>query len=148
MYYNDSNLQMNSQLILCIKAYEGEENYSKENNNSIDTIMFIGWSYTDNVYYIRGKRQDISDKNFVPYAFKSENENNLYNFIEFVVSFKQPSTIILYNFNNISEMECNDITYEILEEHMDINYEIFGYENVKVTRLEIVKCLKLLKNLF
>jgi phospholipase/lecithinase/hemolysin len=143
MYYNDSNLQMNSQLILCIKEHDSEKNI-----NSIDTIMFIGWSYTDNVYYIRGKRQDISDKNFVPYAFKSENENNVYNFMEFVVGFKETSTIILYNFNNISEMECNDITYDFLEEHIDINYEIAGYDDVKVTRLEIVKCLKLLKNIF
>ena len=141
MSYNDSDLQMNSQLILCIKEHDSEKNI-----NSIDTIMFIGWSYTDNVYYIRGKRQDISDKNFVPYAFKSENENNVYNFMEFVVGFKETSTIILYNFNNISEMECNDITYEFLEENMNLNYEIAGYDNVKLKRLEILKCLKMLKN--
>lgn len=143
MYYNDSNLQMNSQLILCIKEYDNTKDKS-----SVDTIMFIGWSYTDNLYYIRGKRQDISDKNFVPYAFKCENEIDLYNFIEFVVGSNNTSSIILYNFNNISEMECNDITYEFLEENMDINYEIAGYDKVKVARLEIVKCLKLLKNVF
>jgi len=143
MSYNDSNLQMNSQLILCIKEHDNTKDKS-----SIDTIMFIGWSYTDNLYYIRGKRQDISKNNFVPYAFKCENEIDLYNFIEFVVGFKETSTIILYNFNNLSEMECNDITYEFLEENMDINYEIAGYDKVKVERLEIVKCLKMLKNIF
>jgi hypothetical protein len=143
MYYNDSNLQMNSQLILCIKEYDNTKDKS-----SVDTIMFIGWSYTDNLYYIRGKRQDISDKNFVPYAFKCENEIDLYNFIEFVVGSNNTSSIILYNFNNISEMECNDITYEFLEENMDINYEIAGYDKVNVARLEIVKCLKILKNIF
>ena len=142
MSYNDSNLQMNSQLILCIKEHDNTKDKS-----SIDTIMFIGWSYTDNLYYIRGKRQDISDKNFVPYAFKCENEIDIYNFIEFVVGSNNTSSIILYNFNNISEMECNDITYEFLEEHMDINYEIAGYDKVKVARLEIVKCLKMLKNI-
>ena len=142
MSYNDSNLQMNSQLILCIKEHDNTKDKS-----SIDTIMFIGWSYTDNLYYIRGKRQDISDKNFVPYAFKCENEIDIYNFIEFVVGSNNTSSIILYNFNNISEMECNDITYEFLEENMDINYEIAGYDKVKVARLEIVKCLKMLKNI-
>ena len=142
MYYNDSNLQMNSQLILCIKEYDNTKDKS-----SVDTIMFIGWSYTDNLYYIRGKRQDISDKNFVPYAFNCENEIDLYNFIEFVVGSNNTSSIILYNFNNISEMKCNDITYEFLEENMDINYEIAGYDKVKVARLEIVKCLKMLKNI-
>ena len=143
MSYNDSNLQMNSQLILCIKEHD-----SIENKNSIDTIMFIGWSYTDNLYYVRGKRQDMSNYNFVPYAFTSENEYDLYNFIEFVVGYNNTSSIILYNFNNISEMECYDITYEFLEENVDINYEIAGYDTVKLARLEIVKCLKMLKNMF
>ena len=141
--YNDSNLQMNSQLILCIKGLD-----SIEDNNSIDNIMFIGWDYTDNVYYIRGKRQDILDRNFVPYAFKCENEYDTYNFIEFVIGCKNLSSIILYNFNNISEMHYNDITYEFLEENIDINYEISGYDNVKVTCSPIVSCLKMLKNVF
>ena len=143
MSYKDSDLQMNSQLILSIKEHD-----STENKQSIDTIMFIGWSHIDNVYFIRGKRQDMSNYNFVPYAFTSENEYDLYNFIEFVVGYNNTSSIILYNFNNISEMECNDITYEFLEEHMDINYEIAGYDKVKLARLEIVKCLKMLKNMF
>ena len=136
--YNDSNLQMNSQLILCIKEHD-----SKKNINSIDTVMFIGWN---NGYYIRGKRQDTCANNFVPYAFNCNNDYELYDFIEFVIGCRKSSSIMLYNFNNISEMECNDITYEFLEEHLDINYEIAGYDNVKLTRLEILKCLKMLKN--
>ena len=138
MSYNDSDLQMNSQLILCIKEHD-----SKENRNSIDTVMFIGWN---NGYYIRGKRQDIWVNKFVPYAFNCDNDYELYDFIEFVIGCRKSSSIMLYNFNNISEMECNDITYEFLEEHVDINYEIAGYDNVKLTRLEILKCLKMLKN--
>ena len=43
-------------------------------------------------------------------------------------------------------MECYDITYEFLEENVDINYEIAGYVKVKLARL--VKCLKMLKNMF
>ena len=136
--YNDSDLQMNSQLILCIKEHD-----SKENRNSIDTVLFIGWN---NGYYIRGKRQDIWVNKFVPYAFNCDNDYELYDFIEFVIGCRKSSSIMLYNFNNISEMECNDITYEFLEEHLDINYEIAGYDNVKLTRLEILKCLKMLKN--
>jgi hypothetical protein len=143
MSYNDSNLQMNSRLILSIKEHD-----NKENKQSIDTIMFIGWSHIDNVYFIRGKRQDICDNNFVPYAFNCENEYDVYNFIEFVIGYRKTSSIILYNFNNISEMEYYDLTYEFLEEHMDINYEISGYDNVKVKCLEIVKYLKMLKNVF
>ena len=105
--------------------------------------MFIGWN---NGYYIRGKRQDIWVNKFVPYAFNCDNDYELYDFIEFVIGCRKSSSIMLYNFNNISEMECNDITYEFLEEHVDINYEIAGYDNVKLTRLEILKCLKMLKN--
>ena len=138
MSYNESDLQMNSQLILCIK--------DQDINNSVDTILFVGWDYIDNVYYIRGKRQDICDKNFVPYALQCENDYDIYNFIEFVIGSKKTSSIILYNFNNINEMKCNDITYDFLEENIDINYEIAGYDNVKVKRLNILQCLKLLKN--
>jgi hypothetical protein len=139
MSYNDSDLQMNSQLILCIKEHDS--------NHSVDTIMFIGWSYIDNVYYMRGKRQDICDNNFVPYAFHCENDYDLSSFVEFVIGTRKTSSIILYNFNNINEMNCNDITYDFLEEHMDINYEIAGYDNVKVRRLELVKYLRMLKNI-
>ena len=139
MSYNDSELQMNSQLILCIKEHD--------TNHSVDTILFIGWSHIDNVYYMRGKRQDICDKNFVPYAFHSENDYDLSSFVEFVIGTKKTSSIILYNFNNINEMNCNDITYDFLEEHIDINYEIAGYDNVKVRRLELVKYLRMLKNI-
>lgn len=142
MSYNDSDLQMNSQLILCIKEHD-----SVDRNNSVDTIMFIGWSHIDNVYYIRGKRQDIGDNNFVPYAFHSENVFDLFSFVEFVIGTRKTSSIILYNFNNINDMNCNDITYDFLEEHMDINYEIAGYDNVKVKRLQLEKYLKMLKNI-
>jgi hypothetical protein len=142
MSYNDSDLQMNSQLILCIKEHD-----SVDRNNSVDTIMFIGWSHIDNLYYIRGKRQDIGDNNFVPYAFHSENVFDLFSFVEFVIGTRKTSSIILYNFNNINDMNCNDITYDFLEEHMDINYEIAGYDNVKVKRLQLEKYLKMLKNI-
>ena len=139
MSYNDSDLQMNSKLLLCIKEHD--------RNHLVDTILFIGWSHIDNVYFMRGKRQDICDNKFVPYAFNCENDYDLYNFIEFVIGYRKTSSIILYNFNNISEMGCNDLTYEFLEEHMDINYEIAGYDDVKVRRLELVKYLKMLKNI-
>jgi hypothetical protein len=141
--YNDSNLQMNSELILCIKDYDNTKDKS-----SIDTIMFIGWSYIDNVYYVRGKRQDICDSQFVPYALKCENINELYNFIEFTLGYRNRLSIILYNFNNICDMVSNDITYEFLEEHIDKNYEISGYDNIKLNRLEVIKSLRLLKHTF
>ena len=141
--YNDSDLQMNSELILCIKDHDNTKDKA-----SIDTTMFIGWSYIDEVYYIRGKRQDIGISQFVPYALKCENINELYNFIEFTVGYRNPLSIILYNFNNICEMVSNDITYEFLEEHIDKNYEISGYDNIKLNRLEIIKSLRLLKHTF
>jgi hypothetical protein len=45
-------------------------------------------------------------------------------------------------------MVSNDITYEFLEEHIDKNYEISVYDNIKLNRLEVIKSLRLLKHTF
>jgi hypothetical protein len=56
--------------------------------------------------------------------------------------------IILYNFNNISSMNDEEMTYEFFENNMDRNYEISGYDQVKMKRSKIVKYLRILKNTY
>ena len=142
-FYNDSELQMDSRLILCI-----EEHDSRINNDSLDTRLFIGWSNTDDDYFVRGKRQDIGSKEFVPYALRCESTNDLYDFIEFVVGCRRNVSIVLYNFNNTEGYTSEDLTYEFLESNIDRNYEMAAYDNVKLKRHQMTKYLRLLKNMY
>jgi len=149
-FYNDSELQMESKLILCI-----EEHDNRKDLYSVDTRLFIGWSNQDNDYFIRGKRVDIGTKEFVPYAFRCDSTDELYDFIEFVVGSRSNTSIILYNYNNIdmnssnsSSLKDDDLTYEFFEEHMDRNYEIAAYDRVRLKRGQIKKYLRMLKNMY
>lgn len=149
-FYNDSELQMESKLILCI-----EEHDNRKDPYSVDTRLFIGWSNQDNDYYIRGKRVDIGSKEFVPYAFRCDSTDELYDFIEFVVGSRSNTSIILYNYNNIDTNSSNsvtlkddELTYEFFEENMDRNYEVAAYDRVRLKREKIKKYLRMLKNMY
>jgi hypothetical protein len=139
--YNDSKLQKQSCLILCI-----EEHDSKLNPSSIDTRLFIGWNDELQEYFINGRRQDLNVSNFVPYSFQSSYTDDVYDFIMFVLGEKGRKSITLYNFNNISNFE--DITYEFFEKYMNTDYEIVGYDNVKLLPKQVKKQLRLLKNIY
>jgi hypothetical protein len=142
-YYNDSELQMDSSLILCIEECE-----NTTNSNSIDTRLFIGWDNETDDYYVRGKRQDIGSKEFVPYAFRCESTNDLYDFIEFAVGTRSLASVVLYNFNNMEGDHTDNLTYEFFENNMDRNYEIAAYDEVKLKRSQITKYLRMLKNTY
>ena len=142
--YNDSELQMDSSLILCIEEHDNEQNV-----DSVDNRIFIGYDIRDNDYYVRGKRQDTQKSNYVPYAFHCDLESELYDFIEFVVGgIRDNISIVLYNFNNISNESTDDLTYEFFEEQMDRDYEIAAYDRVELNRDVMIKNLKMLKNMY
>ena len=142
-FYNDSELQMDTHFILCI-----EEHDNKKDQSSIDTRLFIGYSSKDDDYYVRGKRQDIGSKEFVPYAFRCDSTNELYDFIEFAVGPRSKTSIILYNFNNVEGYSDDELTYEFFESRIDRNYEVAAYDNVRLKRHQIIKYLRILKNTY
>lgn len=139
--FKDSDIQFYSRLILCI-----EERDSKIDPQSIDNRVFIGWCYESKEYFIRGRRQDILSSNYVPYSFQSKYSGDLFDFIEFVLGAKGKKNITLYNYNNI--FPETELTYDFFEELMDNNYEIVGYDNVKLNRYHLEKQLRLLKNIY
>jgi len=139
--YNDSDSQTYSRLILCI-----EEHDNKKNDTSIDTRLFIGWVEELNEYFVRGRRQDINGSNYVPYGFHCKHTDELYEFIEFVVGSKGKKSMSLYNFNNISHFVDDELNYEFFESCMDREYEISGYDNVKLSSIKTKKILRMLKS--
>jgi len=147
-FYKDSELQMDSNLILCIEEHDPDLD-----QDSVDTRLFIGWNNLDNDYFIRGKRENIYSKDFVPYAFHCDSTDELYDFIEFVVGKQRKTSIILYNYNNINgytdfKLKADDLTYDFFEKYMDRNYEIAAYDGINLRRREIKKYLRLLKNMY
>jgi hypothetical protein len=137
--YRDSEIQMDTHLILYI-----EEHDIKEDFNSIDNKIFIGWDNETQRFYVRGKRQNISDKDFAPYALYYSSADKLYDFIEFVIGTTSTTSLVLYNFNNIKRLLLEDLTYDYLESLIDKNYEIAGYDRVKLKRKRFNKCLSML----
>lgn len=142
-FYNGSELQMDTELILCI-----EEHDNIHKPKSIDNKIFIGWDINEKNYYVRGKRQDIGSRKFVPYAFNSDSTKSLYIFLSFVVSDSRPISVILYNYNNISNSDVTDLTYEFFEDNAEKNKEISAYDNVKLNNCDIIKMLYMLKNMY
>jgi hypothetical protein len=141
--YNNSELQMESQLILCIE----ELDYT-DPRNIVDICLFIGWDNTTETYFVRGKRQDTSRTYFVPFAFQCYSSHELYDFIEFCVNYEDGIiNVNLYNFNNIKSVAKEDLTYEFFEEHEDSDYLIAGYDEFKTNRKYMLKILKMLRNI-
>lgn len=142
-FYNDSELQMDTCLILCIEELDLDNIVSP-----IDTRLFIGWNNELSDFFIRGKRTDIGPNEYVPYAFHCKRASDVFNFIEFAVDPKSLVNITLYNYNNICNVNDNALTYELFEGNMDKQYEIVGYDNVTINRNKIIQCLKLLKTTY
>ena len=140
--YTDSELQMDTHFILCI-----EECDSANTNSQVDTRLFIGWNIKDKDYFVRGKRDDTTRTNYVPYAFHCESAQDLYDFIKITMGDSQVN-YILYNFNNIDLIPIDEITYEFLEENMDKNYEVTGYDDSGMTRSKTLRYLRVLKNTY
>ena len=105
-WYNDSELQMDTNLILYI-----EEN---DSINSVNNKLFIGWSNTDNDYYVRGRRQY---QDFVPYAFHCKSTNKLYDLIKFREKFEPNS--FDYIIDDGSHVAAHQIlTFQLLFDHL------------------------------
>lgn len=142
--YNDSNLQTDSRLILCIEEFE-----IANKTNSMDNRIFIGWNREDNDYYLRGKRMDTAIRQFVPYAFHCDTTDALCDFIKFAIGPRKSTSVVLYNYNNIYPMcPTSELTYEFFEENIDRNYEIAAYDNIKLNRNYLKNVLRILKNMY
>ena len=139
--YTDSEIQTDTELILCIEEYE-DKTY---NQTSIDNRIFIGYSMADKDFYVRGKRQDIRDREYVPYAFRSEYESVLHNFVSFAVGKNNPLSITLYNYNNKVYKTPDDYNYEFFETHMDPNYAIATYDCKELDKADFFNYLSILK---
>ena len=68
-------------------------------------------------------------------------------FIEFLIDDSNTVSYILYNYDNLPETS-NELTFEFLEEYDDRTYEISGYDNLKLNRKQLLRNLRMLRNVF
>jgi len=139
LLYNDSNLQMESRLILCIEEHDAENI-----NSPVDTRLFIGWDSLTNEFYVKGRRQDTQISDYVPFSFRFRSTIDVYEFVVFVMGKKDTTSIILYNYNNMSSLYDEELTYEFFQDNLDKNYEIAGYDSMKLNINLFIKLLGLL----
>ena len=119
-----------------------------------DTTLYILYDKMRHHYVIRGKRKDVIrgkrkefDLRTCTYSYECEFAHDLADFIEFLIDEENKVSYILYNYDNLPSTS-NEITYEFLKENDAITYEIAGYDNKKFYRRELLKNLRMLRNVF
>jgi hypothetical protein len=111
-----------------------------------DTTMYILYDKVTHRFVIRGKRTEFREKSCT-YSYECELANDLADFLEFIFDKKNRFSYILYNYDNLPATS-NEITFEFLSNYDDSVYEISGYDNNKFKRKNLLKNLRMLRNIF
>ena len=112
-----------------------------------DTTLFIIYDKNTHEFIIRGKRQDTKKITGIPYSFVCEYADDLVEFISFVIDCNNKISYTLYNYDNLPATS-NELTFKFFEKHVDIEYELTGYDNQKYNKKELVSILRMLRNVY
>ena len=126
---------------LVLKIVEHETDRHRD-----DTTLYILYDKNKHRFVIRGKRYDGNIPS-CSYSFDCEFAHELADFIEFLIDDSNTVSYILYNYDNLPETS-NELTFEFLEEYDDRTYEISGYDNLKLNRKQLLRNLRMLRNVF
>jgi len=118
-------------------------------DGELDTTLFILYDNNEETYLVRGKRSDVFGKpEMVAYSFYCKCASELIDFIGFVICKKSKISYTLYNYDDLPN-DSDDIDFEYLKElDGDIAYELAGYDNKNFNKKEILKFLRMLRNVF
>jgi len=118
-------------------------------DGELDTTLFILYDNNEETYLVRGKRSNVFGKpETVPYSFYCNYASDLIDFINFVICKKSRISYTLSNYDDLPN-NVDEIDYQYLKElDGDIAYEIAGYDNQKYNKKEILKLLRVLRNVF
>jgi hypothetical protein len=115
--------------------------------NRPDTTLYILYDKKEHKYIIRGKRFETKRMESCSYAFDCEFAHDLADFIEFLIDREHTISYILYNYDNLPKTS-NEIDYDFLYRYDDIVYELSGYDKLKLNRKELLKNLRMLRNIY
>jgi len=118
-------------------------------DSELDTTLFILYDNNEDTYLVRGKRSDTFGKpSSVPYSFYCNYASELMDFVSFVICKKSKLSYTLYNYDDLPN-NSDDIDFEYLKElDGDVAYELAGYDNQNFNKKDILKFLRMLRNVF
>lgn len=117
------------------------------NSKEIDTVVFILYDAKKSEYVIRGQRTRTVTYDSCTYSFISNSIHDVVNFLQYVICKSNLVNETLYNYDNLSN-NSNNITFEFLQEYEDKEYELSGYNNLKLSKKRLVRNLQILRNVF
>jgi len=117
------------------------------NSEEVDTVIYILYDIKKKEYVIRGQRRKTLTYDSCTYSFVCNYTDDLVNFLQYVICKYNLVNETLYNYDNLSN-NSNNITFEFLQEYEDKNYELSGYNNIKLSKKRLVRTLQILKNVF
>jgi hypothetical protein len=129
-------------LVMKIEEFEFDST-----NDKIDTTIYILYDQKMKHYVIRGKRRDTDKHPAVEYSFNCTKAGDLESFLSFIICKKNYWSSSLYNYDNLPYYS-NNISYDFLQKHASTEYEISGYDKQLYSKKELIKNLKMLKNVF
>ena len=124
-----------------------EERERESDTKEIDTTVYIFYDKKEHNYVVRGQRRWTPKDQSCSYSFISEDVHDLADFLQYIISHDNIVNEVLFNYDNLP-VDSNDITYEFLKQYDHDDYEISGYNNVKLTTKRLVKNLRMLRNVF
>jgi len=118
-------------------------------DNELDTTLYILYDTNKESYLVRGSRNNVFGKpKPIPYSFSCICASELIDFINFVICKKSKISYTLYNYDDLPNDE-DKIDYEYLKDlDNDSAYELAGYDNQNYNKKEILKYLRMLRNVF
>ena len=120
------------------------EEIEKNNDNLLDTSLFVFYDQRERKYVLRGRRRWTPSLQSCTYSYDCRSIDDMVVFIGYIIDKKNRTNEILYNFDNFSE-NSNDVSFEFLSEYENKEYEISGYNNTKLSRNRYYTLLRMLK---
>jgi len=112
----------------------------------LDTTMYILYDKKEHCFVIRGQRFSKSIDSCT-YSFNCEFAEELADFISFVICEKNQWSYTLYNYDNLPHTS-DEINYDFFKRNDSKVYELTGYDRQKFKRKELLKKLRMLRNVF
>jgi len=119
----------------------------EKSSDRLDTTVYIFYDKRTHHFFIRGRRRWSPNSESCTYSFQCEFAKDLADLIHFLICKNNKVNLTLYNYDNLP-FESNDITYEFLSNYDHSDYEISGYDSVKLLRKDLLRNLRMLRNVF
>lgn len=119
----------------------------ERDTNELDTTIYIFYDKKTHHFFVRGQRRWTPKHQSCTYSFQCEFAQDLIEFLQYIICKSNRVNEILYNYDNLA-VDSNDVTFEFLHDYDHSDYEISGYNDVKLSKKHMTNTLRMLRNVF